>query len=121
MIQEQIWKGWRRVLYVPEGVVYSSSVQIDIPDADSTSFKDEIKADAFIYALWVDKKGRKKRLGTQMLNMAERIAKEHGCKSVSLEWTEGEAPEWVMQWYKKRGYENVAHKGDTWLMRKVLI
>lgn len=121
MIQEQIWKGWRRVLYVPEGVVYSSSVQIDIPDADSTSFKEEIKADAFIYALWVDKEGRKKRLGTQMLNMAETIAQEHGCKSASLEWTEGEAPEWVMQWYKRRGYENVAHNGDTWLMRKELI
>ncbi len=118
MIQEQKWKGFKRILYVPK--CNSASVQLDIPDADSPT-KASIQADAFIYALWVDKKNRQQHIGRQMLKRIEAIAKNKGCKSVSLEWEQGEAPEWVLEWYLRCGYECVdSCYYDKILLRKEL-
>lgn len=53
--------------------------------------------------LWVDKAQRGKKIGSQILEQAERIAMERGCKYVFLDTFSFQAPEF----YKKYGYQEV--------------
>ena len=53
--------------------------------------------------LWVSKEHRKEHIGSTILQKAENIARERGCKYVFLDTFHFQAPEF----YKKHGYKEV--------------
>ena len=65
MIQKQIWKDEIRILLTNE--LSQGSVQISIPFYDSDILG---KADALIYALYVDKHNRRHGVAKQLLDEA---------------------------------------------------
>lgn len=71
MIQKQTWKDEIRILITDE----LSSVQIFIPLYVSDLFG---KADALIYALFVDNNHRRKGVAQHLLQLAEQQAKLNG-------------------------------------------
>lgn len=97
MIQKQTWYFGQRILIVLNG--HNASVQVDIP-----LFANDEASDGFIYALWVEPSERKQKLATILLAKAEIEAKKAGCESVQLEWNGADTPEWVLEWYKRKGY-----------------
>lgn len=101
-ILHQQWFQERRILIV-YGIHYSS-VQVSIPDKNADDNRIEGKADALIYALWVDEPYRKQGVARKLLETAEREAKKMGCKTVCLEWDRRESEEWTLRWYERLGY-----------------
>lgn len=101
-VLHQQWYQEHRILIV-DGI-HCSSVQVSIPDKDADDNRIEGKADALIYALWVDEPYRKQGVARKLLEKAERQAKQMGCKSVCLEWDRREAEEWTLRWYERLGY-----------------
>lgn len=81
------------------------SVHVSIPDKDADDNRIKGKADALIYALWVDEPFRKQGVARKLLETAERQAKQMGCKSVCLEWDRREDEEWMLRWYERLGYK----------------
>lgn len=102
MIQYQQWYKESRVLITD--LLHHGSVQVGIPDNDYEGNRIEGKADAIIYALWVDELYRKHGAARELLKKAEREAKRMGCKTICLEWDNREAEEWTLKWYKRLGY-----------------
>ena len=51
---------------------------------------------------------------------AELEAKQHGCKSIALEWSADESEDWVLQWYERIGYNEVEFGKGSSLMVKEL-
>lgn len=101
-VLHQRWYQEHRILIV-YGIHYSS-VQVSIPDKNADDNRIEGKADALIYALWVDEPYRKQGVARKLLETAEREAKKMGCKTVCLEWDRRESEEWVLRWYERLGY-----------------
>lgn len=101
-ILHQQWYQERRILIV-YGLRYAS-VQVSIPDKNADDNRIEGKADALIYALWVDEPYRKQGVARKLLETAEREAKKMGCKTVCLEWDRRESEEWTLRWYERLGY-----------------
>lgn len=101
-ILHQQWYQERRILIV-NGLRYAS-VQVSIPDKNADDNRIEGKADALIYALWVDEPYRKQGVARKLLETAEREAKKMGCKTVCLEWDRRESEEWTLRWYERLGY-----------------
>lgn len=101
-VLHQQWYQEHRILIV-YGIHYSS-VQVSIPDKNADDNRIEGKADALIYALWVDESYRKQGVARKLLETAEREAKKMGCKTVCLEWDRRESEEWVLRWYERLGY-----------------
>lgn len=102
MIQYQQWYKESRVLITD--LLHHGSVQVGIPDNDYEGNRIEGKADAIIYALWVDEPYRKHGAARELLKKAEREAKRIGCKTICLEFDNQEAEEWTLKWYKRLGY-----------------
>lgn len=98
----QQWYQEHRILIV-NGLRYGS-VQVSIPDKNADDNRIDGKADALIYALWVDEPYRKQGVARELLEKAEREAKQMGCKTVCLEWDRRESDEWVLRWYERLGY-----------------
>lgn len=105
MIQIQQWYDAKRILVVDER--HHGSVQVCIPAPDYEDSKLSGKADALIYALWVDEPYRRQGSARLMLEAAEHEAKKLGCKSVCLEWDNREAKEWTLHWYERVGYKEI--------------
>ncbi len=101
-VLHQQWYQEHRILIV-YGIHYSS-VQVSIPDKNADDNRIEGKADALIYALWVDEPYRKQGVARKLLGTAEREAKKMGCKTVCLEWDRRESEEWTLRWYERLGY-----------------
>lgn len=101
-IIHQHWCQERRALIIDTENL--SMVQVSVPDADSDDNRIEGKADALIYALWVDEFARRRGVGRKLLEMAEREARRMGCKTVCLEWDRRESEEWTLRWYERLGY-----------------
>lgn len=101
-IIHQQWYQERRALIIDTENL--SMVQVSLPDADSDDNRIEGKADALIYALWVDEFARRRGVGRKLLEMAEREARRMGCKTICLEWDRRESDEWVLRWYERLGY-----------------
>lgn len=91
-----------RILIADE--LHHGSVHVSIPDKDADDNRIKGKADALIYALWVDEPFRKQGVARKLLETAERQAKQMGCKSVCLEWDRREDEEWMLRWYERLGY-----------------
>lgn len=118
-IQKQTWtKLTRYVLFTKGG-----SVQLEI-------YKEPRGArgvKAYLYALWVDPRHRRKGIAKALLNTAEEIARREGMDAVYLEWKREDA-EWpgenhaldIFRHYCDRGYDDVEFGRDCSLMKLTL-
>ncbi len=100
MIQKQTWKDEIRILITDEE--NHGSVQISIPLYVSDIFG---KADALIYALFVDDTHRRCGIAKRLLQLAEQQAKLNGVKTIGLEFNKDESESFVFEWYLKNGYK----------------
>ena len=107
MIQKQIWKDEVRILITDEENF--GSVQISIPLYASDIFG---KADALIYALFVDHNHRKCGVAKHLLQLAEQQAKLNGVKIIGLEFNKDESEKFVLNWYLNNGYKPFSKKSN---------
>lgn len=107
MIQKQTWKDEIRILITDEQ--NHGSVQISIPLYVSDIFG---KADALIYALFVDDTHRRCGIAKRLLQLAEHQAKLNGVKTIGLEFNKDESEDFVLNWYIKNGYKLLSKKGS---------
>ena len=113
MIQKQIWKDEIRILITDEENL--GSVQISIPLYISNIFG---KADALIYALWVDVVHRRQGVAQHLLQLAEQQAKLNGVKTIGLEFNKEESDRFVLDWYLHSGYKLFDKKSNL-LIKKL--
>lgn len=113
MIQKQIWKDEIRILLTNE--LSQGSVQISIPFYDSDILG---KADALIYALYVDKHNRRHGVAKQLLGEAEKQAKLNGVNVVGIEYDKEESDRFVFEFYKRCGYKPFDGNND-FLIKKL--
>lgn len=92
-----------------------SSVQIFIPLYVSDIFG---KADALIYALFVDNNYRRKGVAKSLLQLAEQQAKLNGVKTIGLHFVEEESDRFVLDWYLRSGYKLFDKKSNL-LIKKL--
>ena len=107
MIQKQNWKDEVRILITNEENL--GSVQISIPLYHSDIFG---KADALIYALFVDNNHRRNGVAQHLLQLAEQQAKLSGVKTIGLEFNKEESESFVLKWYLKNGYKPFSKKSN---------
>ena len=113
MIQKQIWKDEVRILITDEENL--GSVQISIPLYVSDIFG---KADALIYALWVDVVYRRNGVAQHLLQLAEQQAKLNGVKTIGLEFNKEESDRFVLDWYLRSNYKPFDKKSNL-LIKKL--
>lgn len=113
MIQKQTWKDEIRILITDEENL--GSVQISIPLYISDIFG---KADALIYALFVDDTHRRCGVAKRLLQLAEQQAKLNGVKIIGLEFNKDESESFVLEWYLKNGYKPFS-KESSLLIKKL--
>ncbi len=100
MIQYQKWKDEIRILITDEQNY--GSVQVSIPCYNS---KISGKADALIYALYVDSGYRRKGVAKRLLQIAEQQANSNGIQVIGIEFDKEESESFVLAWYLKNGYK----------------
>lgn len=100
MIQKQHWKDEIRILITDEQ--NHGSIQISIPYYDSDILG---KADALIYALFVDEGYRRNNIGKQLLKLAEQQAKLNDVNIIGIEFDKEESESFVLDWYLREGYK----------------
>ena len=113
MIQKQTWKDEIRILITDEENL--GSVQISIPLYISDIFG---RADALIYALWVDVVHRRQGVAQHLLQLAEQQAKLNGVKTIGLEFSKEESDRFVIDWYLRSGYKQFDKKSNL-LIKKL--
>ena len=113
MIQHQIWKDEIRILITDEQ--NHGSVQISIPRYECNISG---KADALIYALYVDTAYRKQGVAKHLLQFAEQQAKLNKIGIIGLEFDKEESESFVLNWYLKNGYKPFS-KGSVLLIKKL--
>ena len=113
MIQKQTWKDEIRILITDEENL--GSVQISIPLYVSDIFG---KADALIYALWVDVVHRRQGVAQHLLQLAEQQAKLNGVKVIGIEFDKEESESFVLDWYFRSGYKPVSKRSKL-LIKKL--
>ena len=107
MIQKQTWNDEIRILITDEE--NHGSVQISIPLYVSDIFG---KADALIYALWVDVVHRRQGVAQHLLQIAEQQAKLNGVNTIGLEFNKDESDRFVLDWYLRSGYKQFDGKSS---------
>ena len=113
MIQKQTWNDEIRILITDEE--HLGSVQISIPLYVSDIFG---KADALIYALWVDVVYRRNGVAQHLLQIAEQQAKLNGVKTIGLEFNKEESDIFVLDWYIRSNYKPFDEKSNL-LIKKL--
>ena len=113
MIQKQTWKDDIRILITDEE--NHGSVQISIPLYVSDIFG---KADALIYALFVDNNHRRHGVAQNLLQLAEQQAKLNGVKVIGIEFDKEESESFVLDWYFRSGYKPVSKRSKL-LIKKL--
>lgn len=68
--------------------------------------------DAFVWALFVDCIVRNTGLAKKMMREAETLCVIAGCRTVGLRWDDRESEPWVLDWYKRMGYEEIRVESD---------
>ena len=68
--------------------------------------------DAFLWALFVDGIVRNNGLAKKMMREAETLCLMSGCRTVGLRWDDRESEPWVLDWYKRIGYEEIRVEED---------
>lgn len=112
---KQTWKDEIRILITDEENL--GSVQISIPLYVSDIFG---KADALIYALFVDDTHRRCGVAKRLLQLAEQQAKLNGVKIIGLEFNKDESESFVFEWYLNNGYKPF-NKESNLLIKKYSI
>ena len=109
------WPTWDHVVVLRQGgVEIKGIIEIRI-------FKDgERKGEAYLWNLHVRGDRRRWGYGKELLREAIKIAKERGCKKVSLDWDITETPRWVRDWYEREGFEEREFGSDYVFMEKKL-
>lgn len=112
--QIQDWYHVRR--YLISGVlmldVYGT-LHLDIPkqhEKENDPFWKD--CDAFVWALFVDCIVRNTGLAKKMMREAETLCVMAGCRTVGLRWDDRESEPWVLDWYKRMGYEEIRVESD---------
>lgn len=113
MIQKHTWRDEIRILITDEE--HLGSVQISIPLYVSDIFG---KADALIYALWVDVVYRRNGVAQHLLQLAEQQAKLNGVKTIGLEFNKEESDRFVLDWYLRSNYKPFDEKSNL-LIKKL--
>lgn len=113
MIQKQTWKDEVRILITDEQNF--GSVQISIPCYDCRITG---KADALIYALYVDSGCREQGVATKLLQSAEQQAKLNGVQVIGIEFNKEESESFVLTWYLKNGYKPFSERSKL-LIKKL--
>ena len=114
MIQHQKWKDEERILIVDEQ--NCGSVQVSIPCYNSIKISG--KADALIYALYVDERYREQGIATKLLKIAEQQAKLNGVQVIGIEFDKKESESFVLDWYIKNGYKPFSKRSKL-LIKKI--
>lgn len=107
MIQKQTWKDEVRILITDEQNF--GSVQISIPCYDCRITG---KADALIYALYVDSGCREQGVATKLLQSAEQQIKLNGLQIAGIEFDKEESESFVLDWYFRNGYKPFNEKSN---------
>lgn len=107
MIQHQKWKDEIRILIIDEQ--NRGSVQIAIPCYECNISG---KADALIYALYVDSICRRKGIATKLLQLAEHQIKLNGLQIAGIEFDKEESESFVLDWYFRSGYKPFKKKSN---------
>ncbi len=107
----QDWLDRKRIILVSD----KGSVFVDVDYSP-----DDFGARAFIWGLFVKTEYRRKGMGGQLLARAEEAARWLGQTIVALEW-ERPTPQWVFDWYIRRGYEEKEFGDGCAKMYKVLV
>lgn len=115
-VQYQKWF-WSDHILITDSI-NNASVQVAV--FNQQELKDEYHADALIYALYVDESCRKRGIGKGLLEQAERLAHDHHCRVVALEWEEQATPRWTLEWYLRQGYKDTRLGTDCTLLVKDL-
>lgn len=68
--------------------------------------------DGFVWALFVDDIARNTGLAKKMMREAETLCVMAGCRTVGLRWDDRESESWVLDWYKRMGYEEIRVEED---------
>lgn len=99
---------------VPIGIVF-----IDVPTLRYTRNRYK-KGQALIWNLWAYKRGSS--VGTKLLEAAEGYARDLECKTAYLEWDRRDTPQWVLDWYIRKGYEMCKGRSDedTTVLKKYI-
>lgn len=116
-VQYQKWF-WSDHILITDSI-NNESVQVAV--FNQQELKDEYHADALIYALYVDESCRKRRIGKGLLEQAERLAHDHHCRVVAIEWEEQANPRWTLEWYFRQGYKDTRLGTDCTLLVKDLL
>lgn len=82
------------------------------------SFFNKRKTVCVLSDLSVSKGNRYKGLGTRVIKIGERIAKQHNCKKVFL-WVKKNS--WMQYWYERLGYTYYSSyaRGFIWMVKKL--
>ena len=115
-VQYQKWF-WSDHILITDSI-NNASVQVAV--FNQQELKDEYHANALIYALYVDESCRKRGIGKGLLEQAERLAHDHHCRVVALEWEEQATPRWTLEWYLRQGYKDTRLGTDCTLLVKDL-
>ena len=107
MIQKHIWKDEVRILITDEENLGSVQISIPLYASDISG-----KADALIYALFVDNNHRKCGIAKHLLQLAEQQAKLNGVKIIGLEFNKDESEKFVLNWYLNNGYKPFSKKSN---------
>lgn len=112
--QIQNWYHVRRYL-ISEVLMLDvyGTLHLDIPQQHEKEndpfWKD---CDGFVWALFVDDIARKTGLAKKMMREAETLCVMAGCRTVGLRWDDRESESWVLDWYKRMGYEEIRVESD---------
>lgn len=112
--QIQDWYHVRRYLISEVRMldVYGT-LHLDIPkqhEKENDSFWKD--CDAFVWALFVDDIARNTGLAKEMMREAETLCVMAGCRTVGLRCDDRESEPWVLDWYKRMGYEEIRVESD---------
>lgn len=95
-----------------------ATAQLDLTNDLNEPFRHGITA--LFWSLWVDEEYRRKGYATELLALAEDLARKEGHKKISLEWSEEEAGMFVHDFYTRRGFGERMFGRGTALMEKNL-
>lgn len=112
--QRQDWYHVRRYL-ISEVLMLDvyGTLHLDIPkqhEKENDPFWKD--CDGFVWALFVDDIVRNTGLAKKMMREAETLCVMAGCRSVGLRWDDRESESWVLDWYKRMGYEEIRVEED---------
>lgn len=107
----QTWLKMKRHLIANE----YGSVQLELHEE-----KQKFGGKAYIYALWVEPQHRRNGHGRKLLKRAEEIATQQGYDAVYLDWCELDTERYVLDWYMRNGYDDVAFGRYNVLLKKTL-